>query len=628
MDYFSSILGSAWGVLLAVVFFGFTIFIHELGHFLAAKKRGLKVERFSIGFGPRVWGWTGKDGVDYRISLIPLGGYVALPQMADMSAVEGETEDDAEKLPKIGYADKMIVAVMGATFNVIFACVLAVLLWACGGRPVFFDEGRPVIGYIQTDVTDATGKKVEAPALHSKLEPGDKVVSVDDKPVKTFEDIRVAIAYGEKKDADDKPLSTLVIERNGAILPEPVRINPVRVDMSGAGDIFRAIGVSGATDVYISVSEKSVSPASRAGLKSGDRVISINGTETLCFEQLIDQLAAVGDRPATIVVERGKWNGPKERLTLKVVPEVLPYTRPLLALDFSEGETKRHVEFVPVSDDIEVSLEKALKSARTRLMVRKGPPAESSFAESLATGTVLERVDVTGGKAVRPAGDVGAVLATVKDSAGKAITLYLAGDRGSRTATPDGAVFSEVPAKTKSFIGIAPQLSPVQEKKTPWAYVGDTFASTFGTLKSLVSPKSDVSVKHLTGVIGISRIIYRVSDHIMGVVWITLVLNINLAVMNLLPLPVLDGGHMVYATLEKIRGRALPRRIVEYIQTTFVVLLFGLMGFILWRDMSRIRAGNDESRQESIENFVGAEREFTKPVTPGVPAAVAAPAVK
>ena len=85
----SDLLSSLWGVALVALFFGGSIFVHELGHFLAARRRGLKVERFSIGFGPKVVGWTGKDGVDYRISLIPLGGYVALPQLAEM---EGRLE--------------------------------------------------------------------------------------------------------------------------------------------------------------------------------------------------------------------------------------------------------------------------------------------------------------------------------------------------------------------------------------------------------------------------------------------------------------------------------------------------------------------------------------------------------
>ena len=114
---------------------GFTIFIHELGHFLAARNRGLVIKKFSIGFGPKLFGWTRK-GVEYRLSAIPFGGYVALPQLADMGRIEGsrkkirrilshdswededeENETKKEILPKIGYADKMIVSSYGSGFS-------------------------------------------------------------------------------------------------------------------------------------------------------------------------------------------------------------------------------------------------------------------------------------------------------------------------------------------------------------------------------------------------------------------------------------------------------------------------------------------------------------------------------
>ena len=83
-------------IFVAIFALGFTIFIHELGHFLAARRRGLVIQRFSIGFGPKLFGWT-KDGVEYRLSAIPFGGYVALPQLADMGRLEGQ----ADKKPKI-----------------------------------------------------------------------------------------------------------------------------------------------------------------------------------------------------------------------------------------------------------------------------------------------------------------------------------------------------------------------------------------------------------------------------------------------------------------------------------------------------------------------------------------------
>ena len=137
----------------AIFALGFTIFIHELGHFLAARQRGLIITRFSIGFGPKLFGWT-SNGVEYRLSAIPFGGYVALPQLSDMGRLEGnetqensgtedsdnrksawddfdEDENEAvpEPPPKISYADKMIVSVMGAVFNILLAFALSAVLW-------------------------------------------------------------------------------------------------------------------------------------------------------------------------------------------------------------------------------------------------------------------------------------------------------------------------------------------------------------------------------------------------------------------------------------------------------------------------------------------------------------------
>ena len=115
------ILTNLWSVLLIAVFFGGSIFVHELGHFLAARRRGVIVERFSIGFGPKIFSWKGKDGVEYRLSWLPLGGYVALPQLADMRGIEGDSRTDLHRVPPPSYATKMIVFGAGAFFNILFA---------------------------------------------------------------------------------------------------------------------------------------------------------------------------------------------------------------------------------------------------------------------------------------------------------------------------------------------------------------------------------------------------------------------------------------------------------------------------------------------------------------------------
>src|SRR5271154_609853 len=93
-DFLNSLLGNIWAIFLIILFFGGSIFVHELGHFLAARRRGVKVDRFSIGFGAAVWSKRGRDGIEYRVGWLPIGGYVLLPQLADLGALEGEATTD------------------------------------------------------------------------------------------------------------------------------------------------------------------------------------------------------------------------------------------------------------------------------------------------------------------------------------------------------------------------------------------------------------------------------------------------------------------------------------------------------------------------------------------------------
>lgn len=608
MDSFYEILRSAWGIALAAIFFGGTIFIHELGHFLAAKRRGLKVERFSIGFGPKIWGWTGKDGVDYRLSLFPFGGYVALPQMADMSAIEGDTEDDAEKLPKIGYADKMIVAVMGATFNILFAIVLACVLWAFG-RPEIVGNNSTVIGYIDSEIAlTPGGEKVKAPATKTDLRLGDKILAVDGTPVATFTELVTAVALSSGRDAKGEPHLELTIERDGKTLQHPLGLTPVMADRNGGGDRMRTLGIRGSEPVYADLPEGSRSPAAKAGLKSGDRILTVNGVTILSFEHFKDAIATAGTSPMTVTVER-KVNGAPVRTTLTITPEIIPATNPLLALEFGENGIRRRVELVPVPEH--PTAPKALKAPRVNLMVRDGPPADSAYAEALATGNVLYALDASKGAAVRKTADFPAVLAATRGAPAEPVTLYLKNDEGrALNVTIPGATFAEIPAKMEPAVGIGMrrELHPVH--RPPWEYLADTAATTLRTLRSLVAPSSDVSLKNLTGVIGIARIYYDIADSILNVVWFTVLINVNLAVMNLLPLPVLDGGHMVYATYEKIRGRPLHRRVVEILQTSFVVILFSLMAFVLWQDVRRLRSGLEAERKAVVDAYVERPVEF------------------
>src|SRR6184192_4286252 len=154
--------------------FNLLIVVHEVGHFLAARWRGLYIEKFGIWFGKPLWKKT-INGVQYSLGSLPFGGFVALPQLAPMDIIEGKADVDRARLPKISALDKIIVAIAGPLFSLLLALCFAVIVWAVG-HPVSEADSTTVIGYVAPD----------SPARKAGLEPGDKILSVDGKPVRRF----------------------------------------------------------------------------------------------------------------------------------------------------------------------------------------------------------------------------------------------------------------------------------------------------------------------------------------------------------------------------------------------------------------------------------------------------------
>lgn len=157
-----------------IILFNLLIIVHELGHFLAAKWRGLVIEKFGVWFGKPIWKKS-INGIQYSLGSLPFGGFVALPQLAPMDIIEGETDTDRAKLPKISALDKIIVAIAGPLFSLLLAALLAVIVWIAG-RPVTESEATTIIGYVVPN----------SPAATAGLKAGDKIVSVDGKPVSRF----------------------------------------------------------------------------------------------------------------------------------------------------------------------------------------------------------------------------------------------------------------------------------------------------------------------------------------------------------------------------------------------------------------------------------------------------------
>src|SRR6201998_2113915 len=157
-----------------LIIFNLLIVVHEIGHFLAARWRGLYVEKFGIWFGKPLWKQT-INGVQYSLGTVPFGGFVALPQLAPMDIIEGKADIDRAQLPKISALDKIIVAFAGPLFSFLLAVAFAVVIWTVG-RPVSESEATTTIGYVLAD----------SPAAEAGLKAGDRILSVDGKPVTRF----------------------------------------------------------------------------------------------------------------------------------------------------------------------------------------------------------------------------------------------------------------------------------------------------------------------------------------------------------------------------------------------------------------------------------------------------------
>ena len=461
MAVFQYILSNIWTVALAIFFLGASIFVHELGHFLAARWRGMKVERFSIGFGPKIFGWTGRDGVEYRVAWFPFGGYVLLPQMADMGAIEGDAKTDVSKLPPVSYSSKVIALSAGAFFNILFALALAVIVWAVG-QQVAVEEQSNVIGSVRATVETSDGKTVPGPAADAGIKPGDSVLAVDGKPVATFGDIYQSVILGSGRDKDDNPKVTLTIKRGDSTFN--VDAAPVYV----SSDRLRNIGISLAPKI-VAAAVADDAAAAAAGLKAGDILTHIDGDPIQTTATISEHIARTKDKPVVIAYAREGVAG-----TLTVAPRM--GTHP---------ETKT------------------------------------------------------------PAYLIGVTL----DTAFTFTTVHI----------------------------------------PPATQIATVLTQTWKTLVSLVSPRSDIGLSKMSGPVGIVAAISNIAKFdFMSVIAFVVLINVSLAIFNMLPIPVLDGGHILFATIEKLRGRPLPPRFIMTTQSVFMLLLFTMMIYVTFFDVRRI----------------------------------------
>lgn len=467
MGEFADIFSNTWAFALVMLFFGGSIFVHELGHFLAARMRGLKILRFSIGFGPKLFSAKGRDGCEYIISLLPFGGYVALPQLADMGALEGGKGGETEKLPKASCADKIIVSAAGAFFNLLFAAALAAIVWVMGIKQSAAMESTTV-GFVANEITDVDGNKHESPAKLAGLREGDKIVSIDGRKVGDFSQIVELVAIGSGRDADGKPSASLEIGRDGKILN--VKINPILIKTNvSTGDEIRMIGVSPAGADDGRGKSCRTRPAEKAGIKVGDEVVGIDGRRIFSNAQLGAYLDSLKD-VATVKLEilRG---GAKTEISAK--PQRVKLTKSLATLEIPDE--KGSVSFM-------VSNRKNPKSDTGLLKVFSVKRGAEAF-DKFAVGDTLYALD---GREINSLARLEAAINGAKTRT----RLDMLGAQMYDVSVPISAKAEIEPPQTRNMIGYMLAPSTITAHPTIAEQFGDSLSRTYNALSSLVTPRA------------------------------------------------------------------------------------------------------------------------------------------
>ncbi|MGA2177276.1 MAG: RIP metalloprotease RseP [Verrucomicrobiota bacterium] len=294
-----------------VFLFGAAIFVHEFGHYWVARKRGLKVEAFAIGFGPKIFSWV-RDGIEYSVRWIPAGGFVKLPQMITSAAIEGGAKD--EQIPPAAPFSKILVAVAGPFMNVVFAFAIAAIIYFVG-LPVPVNPS--IIGYVDPNSAEA---KL---GIHE----GDRIVAINHKPVKSWEEI-----YN----------STILALTN--VLPVTIVHAGVSNTYMLKAEVNNLVGLKtldlDPRDHLIVKSISAGKPADVAHLKADDEVVEFAGVPISSRQQLVSLIQKRGNQATPIAVKRGR-----QRLALSVTPAMDPSTRKcLIGVEFSLGKDVYEIE--------------------------------------------------------------------------------------------------------------------------------------------------------------------------------------------------------------------------------------------------------------------------------------------
>jgi len=624
---------------LAILGLGFLIFIHELGHYFVARRVGMTVEVFSIGFGPPIKEWT-VQGVKWKLCMLPFGGYVAIAGMNKKGNLEPHQIPDGfyGKKP----LDRIKVAIAGPLVNIVFAFVAFCAIWATGGQEKPFQEYTNVIGYVDP----------QSKLYNNGVRPGDELTTLDGKSVGGYKDLLVSLYLdGKTATINGNEINYLSGQKQPftIVLPIPKSANlPVA-----------ELGIIPAQYLIFDDFSSPASPLKNSGIQKGDRIIWVDGDLIFSSQQLS---AVLNDSKSVLTIERnGKlllakvprlkisdlclnaeqkseledWQHeagyPSKASQLYFVPYLLnhdgvveksisfmdcnaeqvePITeaRHPLAVILKPGDRVAAVDGKPVSNTID--LLKNLQNRNASVIIQRAADssipswkaADSIFESSIKPSSLQQIISNVGtdhpvnqsdNLVLLPPVNLKPLSELALDPQTKALVeadlemkkKFIDKIENDEQRQQQLTLLEQ--SQKKLLLGALLRDRTVAYNPSPVTLFGDVVEQTWKTLSSLLT--GFLSPKALSGPVGMVQALQSSWSHGIkdAVFWLGFI-SLNLAFINLLPLPVLDGGHIVFATIEQITKKPLKSKTMEKLILPFVILIVILFVYLTYHDIVKL----------------------------------------
>lgn len=610
-------------LIFALVALGFLIFIHELGHYIVARRVGMRVEVFSIGFGKPLFHWM-FQGVRWQIGWLIFGGYVKIVGM--------EPDRVTGKIPADGFfgkgpLDRIKVALAGPVANFLAAFLIFLVIWSLGGRGENFAAVSDRVGFVDP----------HAELAAYRVKPGDQITALNHKPYKGYRDLLYA---GILADGPVTLEGLHISYQEGGGEPFLLKIAPYQ-PMPG---VAKTLGITAPARLLIYDPEVTGplpegSAMKEAGLLPGDRLIWAEGEPLFSVEQLSHLM---NEQKALLRVQRGAQKvlvrvprvaisslklsssdsanfadaqytahlkGPKTQVLPYAISNILVVERALTILGEEHkdeallpGDRILSVDSRPVSSLSALLL--ALQTHQIEIIVQRGVqwPKELSWKEANA---YVDQLFPWGELARTLMGEKTESLLFLRPVTAKKFLDFV--DSGEKRealqqqilhqrkeiqelADPETrnamlALLDEEQNKLRlgiNFTDLAVRYNP-----PPYTLFFTVFDETAETLKSLI--RGAINPKMLSGPIGIIQVMKNSWSvgALEALFWVAAI-SINLGVLNLLPLPVLDGGYILLSLFELISGKRVNPKILERIVLPFMILLMGFFLFVTYYDIKKL----------------------------------------